>query len=388
MSPEVLDSISNAYISKTSVFGAHIIPYAQYLLLFLAFVQVGWSFLLFCFNTNASGTQQLADIAKTILIVSLLSFLIQNYETYIFWIYKFFVDMGNDLIGTTKISPTSIFNEGMHVTSTLWKTANKQGFLPSVFSGRSWIATIAGMFIFFIYTRIAIEYILTLISSKLVLTVGIIMLAMGINRYTLDFAKKYLVANVAIGIQMLFLIILISIGQTESGKWAGMLDPAVPKDQILENILQVCGGALVFYYLCLHLPSRAAQMLTGSVTFAFGVRDATVGSLVAGTYAGVQTFGRASRKFSQGFSQGTGNTQDGKVDIFNPANISGVLVGAGAHAAANIATGMVRGAMNMAQNYNAANGASSETGGANNSTPNEPVDSVVKGAKSSMDKNK
>lgn len=281
----MFDSITDQYFQAAYEYGDKIVDYALATLTFLTVLHISWSFVLFCLNHNKDGNKWISDLALKMIIVTITAWLIQDYRQILQYIYLGFEGMGFELVGGSQvIKPGDILSRGVSLATTAWSMAFKSGLLRSMFKPGSWITLIIGALLFYIFARIAIEFVLIQISARFLLATGIIILAFVSNKWTKSLANRYFIANITMGIHVLYLIMLLGIGFDLSSDWIELLRKANQNPiSMMQNYLSVIAGAMVYYYLCLHLPSRISQMLTSGVSFDYGANDAGMLGMTTGT---------------------------------------------------------------------------------------------------------
>jgi P-type conjugative transfer protein TrbL len=181
--------------------------------------------------------------------------------------------MGN-LIGTNTGSqansnfmvatnPGQILDQGVGIATTIFSLSLKK-FTWTNF-GMSLLAIPCGMVVLYCFAQVAIKIVIIEISSKIILSAGIFLLAFSGSAWTRDYATRYIGAFFGIGIQMLFTYLLVGIGGGLINTWQNQLSN-IPAGQYIETYVAVIMAAFVYYKLCLTLPEQAAGYLSGGMT--------------------------------------------------------------------------------------------------------------------------
>src|SRR3569832_545424 len=144
------------------------------------------------------------------------------------------------------------------------------------------------------------QMLVTLVESFVVITAGLLFLAFGASRWTLDFTQKYIAYAFATAIKLFMLYLIIGIGLALSAGWASTLDV-----HDVNSYLSVLAGALIFMLLAWQIPGLAASMLAGSPAMALGSARATTASVTTGMITAGGGALAAARRLA-GFSLGLG----------------------------------------------------------------------------------
>lgn len=246
----------NAIISGWQSIG---IGFAKEIFVVLAIIQLIWSTILWMLNKN-NPDEALIEFIRKMLFLSLFWQVLTNYNSWVPAITNFFRDVGSKISGTTTIYPADIFDKGIHLASLIFQHSDGFGFGENILA--SLTALFVGGIVFLAFTRIAIEMILILIGSKLILIGGIIMLGFAGNQWTYKYAERYFATAINFGAKMLFISLIIGLGEALSDSWADLIQNAT-SDNILNAYFSVLGAVLTYAYLSIRIPDMAATMLTG-----------------------------------------------------------------------------------------------------------------------------
>lgn len=266
--------------------------FATRLFALLALIEVSWCLILWMLNKRDPQSLTLAFIEKMMAVFFFWGVLI-NYEVWLPVILGSFQKMGVELTGISAVSSGDIFSRGLTIFTTLLSRLGFWGFLGNLFNGLTLITLFLASLIFFVFLRVAVELILIIVGGKLVLGVGLIMLGFYPCRWTKNYAERYFTAAITLGVKLLFIIVMVGIGQQMSDGWILILQES-SSENFLNNLLGMVGGAVLYYYLALHVPAMAASMLTGNFTLGFGHNDMSVGSLATGSAMTMGTMGAVS----------------------------------------------------------------------------------------------
>jgi type IV secretion system protein TrbL len=125
------------------------------------------------------------------------------------------------------------------------------------------------------YTLITINFIVTLVESYLVVSVGFIFLGFGGSRWTAPYTERYIGLAVSIGIKIVLLYCLISAGFNLSLGWLDEAQAIGTAARPVMVAFDVMGGALIFMMCCWQIPKLFAAVIGGSPALTGGDLVAT-----------------------------------------------------------------------------------------------------------------
>ena len=159
-------------------------------------------------------------------------------------------------------NPGAILNQGVGIASTILSLSVKKFTLANF--GISLLAIPCAGVVLFCFGSIAIKVVIIEISSKLILSAGIFLLAFSGSPWTRDYATRYVGTFFSIGIQMLFIYLMVGIGGGLTNTWINILSN-IPPGQLIETYVAVIMATFVYYKLSLSLPEQAAGYLGGGL---------------------------------------------------------------------------------------------------------------------------
>jgi type IV secretion system protein TrbL len=133
----------------------------------------------------------------------------------------------------------------------------------------------AALLIVVSYTLITINFIVTLVESYLVVSVGFIFLGFGGSRWTAPYTERYIGLAVSIGIKIVLLYCLISAGFNLSLGWLDEAQAIGTAARPVMVAFDVMGGALIFMMCCWQIPKLFAAVIGGSPALTGGDLVAT-----------------------------------------------------------------------------------------------------------------
>ena len=131
----------------------------------------------------------------------------------------------------------------------------------------------AALLIVISYTLITINFIVTLVESYLVVSVGFIFLGFGGSRWTAPYTERYIGLAVSIGIKIVLLYCLIAAGFDLSIGWLNEAQGIATSARPAMTAFDVMGGALIFMMCCWQIPKLFAAVIGGSPALTGGDLD-------------------------------------------------------------------------------------------------------------------
>ena len=169
--------------------------------------------------------------------------------------------------------PSGIFIQGLSIAGALMDGASTSAFFTN--PGTSLALAFAALLIVISYTLITINFIVTLVESYLVVSVGFIFLGFGGSRWTAPYTERYIGLAVSIGIKIVLLYCLISAGFDLSLGWLDEAQAIAASARPVMTAFDVMGGALIFMMCCWQIPKLFAAVIGGSPALTGGDLVAT-----------------------------------------------------------------------------------------------------------------
>lgn len=192
------------------------------------------------------------------------------------WINSF-MQLGGKAGDLQGLDPSSIFDQGFVISSTIVHTATNLGLthIPTAL-----LAMICSIFIVIIYGFIAAHLAVTIIKAYALVTVGPIIFALGMNDVTRSTVTNYISKLIGMGLNLLMLYIIIGVGVHVGQDWVTNIQQSAASGSFdYSAILVVVGGLIIFYLVVQNVPSFIAE-----ISGAGGFRDygqATIAAAMA-----------------------------------------------------------------------------------------------------------
>jgi type IV secretion system protein TrbL len=312
----VSSQIMDQFRGERAQWTANVFIYANALFGILAVIEFAWSAAVMLLEKSDLQAWTSALIRKLMWIGAFYALLL-NGRVWIPAIIDSFTQIGQNAAGLGALSPSDIFMQGLSLAGALMDGASTSAFFTN--PGTSLALAFAALLIVISYTLITINFIVTLVESYLVVSVGFIFLGFGGSRWTAPYTERYIGLAVSIGIKIVLLYCLIAAGFDLSLGWLNEAQGISTSARPAMTAFDVMGGALIFMMCCWQIPKLFAAVIGGSPALTGGdliATTAVVGgaALAAGrvAVAGVTALagvgaGAAAGAGSAGGTGGTGS---------------------------------------------------------------------------------
>jgi type IV secretion system protein TrbL len=265
---QIVDQFRNQRIQWTT----NVWVYANALFGILAVIEFAWSAAVMLLEKSDLQSWTSALVRKLMWIGAFYALLL-NGRIWIPAIIDSFTQIGQNAAGLGALSPSDIFMEGLSLAGALLDGASTSAFFTN--PGASFALAFAALLIVISYTLIAINFIVTLVESYLVVSVGFIFLGFGGSRWTAPYTERYIGLAVSIGIKILLLYCLIAAGFSLSIGWLGEAQGVATSSRPAMTAFDVMGGSLIFMMCCWQIPKLFSAVIGGSPALTGGDLVAT-----------------------------------------------------------------------------------------------------------------
>lgn len=305
----VFDGITQTFKSSSAGWMTAAQGYAQNLFLSLAAIEFTWAAIQL---TMKKG--ELQDmVASTMMKVVGIGFFYSMLMVAPTWIPAIMDSFGmaGAAVGANggskvMLSPSGIFDQGINVASSMVSAMNSSntnnlGLGEVISSGGASIGSfmfgaivtgLAGLLTIMAFTLVAIQLMVTLIESYLVIGGGMLMLGFTGSRWTLPFGEKYFGYAVSTGIKLFTLYLIVGQGENVANAIiSGLTSGGTPPGPV--DFLGAGASSLAYGAMGYMVPSLAGSMMNGSPSLSMG-NMAAAGGGMAGTMVGTAAMGAAT----------------------------------------------------------------------------------------------
>ncbi len=299
---QIMDQFRNQRIQWT----ANVWVYANALFGILAVIEFAWSAAVMLLEKSDLQSWTSALIRKLMWIGAFYALLL-NGRIWIPAIIASFTQIGQNAAGLGALSPSDVFTQGLGIAGALLDGASTSAFFTN--PGTSVALAFAAVLIVISYTIIAINFIVTLVESYLVVSVGFIFLGFGGSRWTVPYTERYIGLAVSIGIKIILLYCLISAGFGLSIGWLDEAQAIATSARPAMTAFDVMGGSLIFMMSCWQIPKLFAAVIGGAPALTGGdlVATAAVVGSAAFSVGGAAVAGVSALAGGGGAAAGTGS---------------------------------------------------------------------------------
>src|ERR1700737_176898 len=206
--------LQNGWITK--LLGA-----AQRLFFLLAGIEVAWSFTLLAIEKADFQALTAAIVRKIMWIGIFYAILLYGVTPggggWIPAIMDSFHILGQNASAVGPLGPSAIVGFGVNMSVDLLSSLKGADFLTGFSSSMALV--FCAVLIFIAYLAIAIQFVVAMVESYLVIGAGVIFLGFGGSRWTAAYVERYIAYAVSVGMKILVLYLLVGAGMTLSQGW-------------------------------------------------------------------------------------------------------------------------------------------------------------------------
>jgi type IV secretion system protein TrbL len=261
---------------------------AQRLFFLLAAIEVAWSFTLLAIE-KADFQALTATIVRKIMWIGIFYAVLLYGVTpagggWIPAIMDSFHILGQNASSVGPLGPSAIVGFGVNMSVDLLYSLKGADFLTSFASSTALV--FCAVLIFIAYVAIAIQFVVAMVESYLVIGAGVIFLGFGGSRWTAAYVERYIAYAVSVGMKILVLYLLVGAGMTVSQGWVLVAQTAATSPEPARTGFDLAAAAVMFLCVCWMSPKISSAMLGGVASMSGG--DLTsVGMSVGLAAAGV-----------------------------------------------------------------------------------------------------
>jgi len=312
----MMDTLVSQVQAASGGWMSNALGYAKTLFFGLAAIEFAWSAIQLTLKKSELSEIMVGTLFK-VMSLSFFAMILIKAPNWIPTIIDSFKAAGAGVGGTAVLSPSAVFDQGLQVASSLMQfsndaapttgdmiintlTSSGQGLGKFMLS--SIIVGVASVFIILGYGLIAVQLLITLVESYLIIGGGAIMLGFSGSRWTHNLSEKYFGYAISIGVKLFTIYLIIGFGDSFTQAMKDTIAAsyaAHPEGPSFGDYLGI-GGASLFYGVTGYMaPGLAGAMLNGTVamslqsagTAAGMVGGAPVAAGLAASAAGARALG-------------------------------------------------------------------------------------------------
>ena len=262
---EEYKGLQNGWITK--LLGA-----AQRLFFLLAGIEVAWSFTLLAIE-KADFQALTATIVRKIMWIGIFYGILLYGVTpggggWIPAIIDSFHILGQNASSIGAIGPSAIVGFGVNMCVDLLSSLKGADFLAAFASSMALV--FCAVIIFISYLAIAIQFVVAMVESYLVVGAGVIFLGFGGSRWTAAYVERYIAYAISVGMKILVLYLLVGAGMTVSQGWIQVAQNAASSPDPARTGFDLAAAAVMFLCVCWMSPKISSAMLGGVASLSGG----------------------------------------------------------------------------------------------------------------------
>lgn len=296
---QAMNDLLKVFNEQTKQWLSPIEAISKYLLFSLATISLVWTAATMMLK-GADLPEILFELVRFIMFIGFFYALIDNSSFWAGGIVKGFTDTAqavtvvNNALGGENIGnplPSQILERGFTLSDRI-NEANEGWIIDNL---AYWLVS---LIVVVIYAVVAAMVVLIYIEMYIVLTAGVIVLGFAGTPWTSDYAKKYLIYTVSVGLKLMMTMIVVGLCEGFISTWVASTDRELGENGSLMAIIALL---ILFVYLVMKVPDFVQNLTTGAVLSgnSSGVLGAakaaiTTAAVAGGTVAGGVAGGGAS----------------------------------------------------------------------------------------------
>ena len=265
-------SILQEYGKLETSWIAKLLGAAQRLFFLLAGIEVAWSFTLLAIE-KADFQALTATIVRKIMWIGIFYAILLYGVTpggggWIPAIINSFHILGQNASTVGPLGPSAIVGFGVNTSIDLLHAASDAGLVANF--GNAMALVFCAVVIFISYVAVAIQFVVALVESYLVIGAGVIFLGFGGSRWTAAYVERYIAYAVSVGMKILVLYLLIGAGMTLSQGWAQIALAIGTSPDAARTAFDLAAAAVMFLCVCWMSPKISSAMLGGVASMSGG----------------------------------------------------------------------------------------------------------------------
>ncbi len=257
----LLDGIVNQYRTSATAWSATITNAAMWLFWTLALIEVTWTGITLVLR-QSDLAEVVAEIVTRVMFIGFFLALLTLGPTWAGNIIESFGQLARQASiaggGAGSVTPSDVFDAGLKLADTMTSTIS---FWDNAVDSLGLL--IAALITIIVFALITAFLVMTMVEIWIVVYAGIILLGFGGSRFTKDFALKYLIYALSVGLKFFVMLLVIGIGQSFINNWVANWEN---QDS---QVLLAIGVSIVLLALVREIPNIMQGLMSG-MSFATG----------------------------------------------------------------------------------------------------------------------
>jgi P-type conjugative transfer protein TrbL len=290
MSPN-LDNLTAQFSAAGLHYSAVIQPYAIKLFFGLFLIDLLVTFIQYMAEGQLDPAHFVGRLLRHVFSGGFVYLMIVHGFAWMGLVLQSFSQIGATISGLPALSPQSVLQSGLTMTTMLVNSPSTTGLLGSL--ELAFVSGFLALVVGAAFLIVAVELVLTLVKAYLTTSLGVILLGFGGNRFTASAAEGYFTNVIRIGTRLLFFYAVLAVGMQMVAQWqAALLAACAPAPTAVSMmhsyyvpptamVVNACTGtitladmlgyaalAVVFAVVSVAVPSMAADLVGGTVGLA------------------------------------------------------------------------------------------------------------------------
>lgn len=250
----VLTDLQNSMSAAAKSWETRLLDAARSLFWILAGIEFAIAAVWLALAAPALDTM-LAELVRRVMYIGFFLFLLTTGPEFAKAVAMSLSQIGSG--GSETASPANTFNAGINVASALADQI-KLGLFEDNIAG---IAAIFGVILVVVsFALVSAIFVSVLVEAYVGLLAGMIMLGLGGSSFTKDFAIKYLIYAFSVGMKLMALVMIATIGSEALISFA---EAPTPADQEWLSSIIIGGLSVVVFVIAMHVPSILQGVVQG-----------------------------------------------------------------------------------------------------------------------------
>nr|WP_232357619.1 P-type conjugative transfer protein TrbL [Burkholderia pseudomallei] len=329
MNADVVDSVMGKYQAAASAWGSVMVSYASWLFWSLALISMVWTFGMLALK-NGGIQEAFAEIVRFLTVLGFFWWILSNGPSIADSIVKSMWMIGAKAIGqSTDFTPGGIVQIGYDIFTKALDQSSVWSPTDSV------VGLLMALVVMIVLAIVGVNLLLVFVSAWIMIYGGVFFLGFGGARWTSDIAISYYKHVLAIGAEMMVMLLLIGIGKTFINEYYASMRAGIDLKEMAIMLI----AAFVLMYLTNKIPPRIAGIVgvggagsiggvgVGSVMAAAAMTASAAASVGSAAMAGATSTAGGASALKAAFQSAQQNMADGSGMFSNNGGSSGSVGG-------------------------------------------------------------
>ncbi len=272
-----LDTMVNTALFASQDWLSRVLPEAQSLFLMLVGLEITVTVLVWAYM-HLSGKLTLGGVLATtfqkVILLVLCSLSLQSFPMFLPKILALFQKAGGDIAGIQGLSPTSLLDQGIYLSSRILYMSNQAGLfeIPAIIT-----SLVLAFLLLVCFVLLAWRMTSLLIEGAILVSGGALFMGFSASRFTIQLAENYIISIIRLGAHTYLILFCVAVGNRLVPIWGLEINNYLYSVDGFAVLFRIAGEVLIFTLVTLRLPGDLAYKLTAPSGF-LHLRGALVAS--------------------------------------------------------------------------------------------------------------